>query len=64
MNPDFLKNIDLSPRNVMKFAGFALAGVILLTLVLAFFKTSFDSFSKGGFGGGIAGMPAMMEESY
>jgi len=63
MNPDFLKNIDLSPRNVMKFAGFALAGVILLTLVLAFFKTSFDSFSKGGFGGGMPGIPAMTEES-
>jgi len=59
---DFLKNIDLSRRNILKFAGFALLGVLVLALVLSFFKTSYDSFAKGGFGGGIAGMPTMMVE--
>ncbi|RJQ34068.1 hypothetical protein C4556_03475 [Candidatus Parcubacteria bacterium] len=62
MNSDFLKNIDLSSKNILKFAGFALAGVVLLALVIAFFKTSFDTFTRGGWGDGIAGMPAMMVE--
>ena len=58
---DFLRNIDLSPRNILKFAGFAVLGVLVLALVLSFFKTSYDSFAKGGFGGGV---PGMMEPAY
>src|SRR3989344_4474046 len=58
---DFLRNIDLSPRNILKFAGLALLGVLVLALVLSFFKTSYDSFAKGGFGGGV---PGMMEPAY
>lgn len=59
-NLDFLKNIELTPKNILKIAGVILVGLVLFAITASVFKYSFGSLSRHmrmGWDESITGMP-------